>query len=185
MSKIISKVPFQLHQELVESINFTKTGFVLIGKLLYKLHENDNFTSAVGLGIDTWDDYISQPEIGLTRGEASRLMQIYEQFVLRLGLSEEEVSKIPVKNIHYLLPLVKDAPEEEADNIRALIEDAKNLSQKDFKERMWESKHESQDRSYEYLVMRRCVETGTLSRVHGIESTKIIEAFKIDETNRI
>lgn len=180
MSLTISS-PFELHQKLLESISFTKTGFVVIGKLLHNLKQKDNFLQAVGEGINTWDDYISQPEIGLSRGEASRLMQIYEEFVLRLGLSEEEVSKIPLKNIHYLLPLVKSASEEEADNIHALVDDAKNLSQRDFKERVWESKHEDQERTYEYLVMRKCIETGNMTKVHGITSTQIIEALKLDE----
>ncbi len=174
--------PFELHKRLLESISFTKTGFVLIGKLLYKLNSNSSFLEAVGEGINTWDDYISQPEIGLNRGEAQRLIQIYEQFVLRLGLSEEEVSKIPIKNIHYLLPLVKSATEEEADNIRALVDDATHLSQKDFKERLWDSKHEEEERTYEYLIMRKCIETGNMAKVHGITSTQIIEALKLDES---
>lgn len=179
MSLTTSKdTPFELHKKLLESISFTKTGFVVIGKLLYKLNSDDVFLSAVGEGINTWDDYISQPEIGLSRGEASRLIQIYEQFVLRLGLSEDEVSTIPIKNIHYLLPVIKNATEVNADDIRALIDDAKHLTQKDFKDRMYEAKHESPERTYEYLVMKRCNETGTLSRVHGVTSEEIIKQFK-------
>lgn len=174
MSLINSNTPFELHQQLLESISFTKTGFVLIGKLLYKLKSDSIFLRAVGEGINTWEDYISQPEIGLARGEASRLIQIYEQFVLRLGLSEEEVAKIPVKNIHYLLPMVKNATEEDSDDIRALVDDAIHLSQKDFKERVYESKHETDERTYEYLLMKRCNETGNLSRVHNVPQEEII-----------
>ena|SRR3990167_5733605 len=179
--KVSKLSPFELHQKLLESISFTKTGFVIIGKLLYILHQNDTFTNAVGEGINTWDDYISQPEIGLNRGEASRMIQIYEQFVLRLGIPEEEVAKIPLKNIHYLLPIIKGATEETADDINALIEDAKNLSQKDFRERVYESKNETQERTYEYLLMSRCLETGTLKRVHGYTSEQLKELLKIDE----
>lgn len=171
--------PFDLHGQLLESILFTKTGFVIIGKLLYKLKTDSVFLQAVGEGINTWEDYISQPEIGLARGEASRLIQIYEQFVLRLGLSEEEVSKIPVKNIHYLLPLVKGATEENADDIRALIDDATHLSQKDFKERVYESKNEIDNRTYEYLIMKKCIETGNMTKVHDISSEQIKESLNI------
>lgn len=182
MSLITSNLsPFELHQKLLESISFTKTGFVIIGKLLYTLQQNDNFASAVGEGINTWDDYITQPEIGLSRGESSRLIQIYEQFVLRLGLSEEDVARIPLKNIHYLLPLVKSSTEENADDIRALVDDATQLSQKDFRERVYESKHEDQSRTYEYMVMKRCNETGTLSRVHDITSEQIKLALNIND----
>ena len=171
--------PFQLHQKLLEVVSFTKTGFVIIGKLLYTLQQNDNFTEAVGEGINTWDDYISQPEIGITRGESSRLIQIYEQFVLRLGMSEDEVAKIPLKNIHYLLPIIKESTEENAEDIRALVDDATHLSQKDFKERVWESKNESQERTYEYLVFERCIETGSLKKVHNIKSEEIKNVFNL------
>lgn len=173
LSKFTNKqlTPFELHTELLESIAFTKTGFVIIGKLLYQLNTGSKFLKAVGEGINTWEDYIAQPEIGLARGEASRLMQIYEEFVLRLGLSEEEVAKIPVKNIHYLLPIVKG--KKTTKEMMSLIDDARHLSQKDFKERVYEAKHEIDERTYEYLVMKRCVETGNLSRVHGITSEKI------------
>jgi len=172
MSKELSNA-FILHQKLLESISFTKTGFVVIGKLLHHLYADSTFLQAVGEGINTWDDYISQPEICLARGEASRLIQIYEQFVLRLGLSEEDVAKIPLKNIHYLLPIVKGATEENADEIRELVEDARVLSQKDFKERVYEAKHEEQERTYEYLVMKRCHETGVLSKIHNIPQEAI------------
>lgn len=169
--------PHALHQRLLESIAFTKTGFVVIGKLLYELNKDDNFLDAVGEGIDTWDDYISQPEISLSRGEANRLMQIYEEFVLKIGLTETELSEIPVKNLHYILPMVKKGlPKEQLD---VLIDDARHLAQKDFKEKVYETKHDTDERTYEYMVMKRCIETGVLTKVHDITSEQIINNFAL------
>lgn len=169
--------PLELHEKLLESISYTKKGFIIIGKLLYELKNDNTFALAIGAGIDSWRDYLSQPEIGLTIGEASRLIQIYEEFVLRLGLSEDIVASIPIKNLHYLLPIAKQA--QTVEDMGGLVGDAQTLSQKDFKERLYEVKHYEDERTYGYLVMKRCIETGVLSRVHDISSEMLKRTFNL------
>jgi len=171
-----SLVPFNLHQQLVEVILHSKKSFVVMGKLLYELKNKSLFKKAVGDGIETWEDYIQQPEIGLSRGEADRLLQIYEQFVLRYGFDEDFVSGVPIKNLHYLLPLAKGDKDA---NMEELLSAAKELSQRDFRERVGEIKYET--RTYEYLVMKRCVETGSLSKVHDIDSEIIKQTFGLEK----
>lgn len=153
-----------------------------MGKVLYHLKKGDKFKKAVGMGADKWEDYLRQPEIALATGEASRLMQVYEQFILRLGYDEDTVSAVPVKNMHYLLPLVKKIKtKEEADE---LVADATILSQKDFKERIYDAKAlemgEAATRTFEYLIMRKTLETGTMDKVMDIDSDTIKRTFNLD-----
>lgn len=148
-----------------------------MGKLLYELKKG-GFKDAVGAGIDTWDDYIAQPEINLSKGEADRLVQIYEQFVCRFGLTEKQMSEIPIKNLHYLLPIVKRQRDSHDEGTLELIESASVLSQKDFKLRVGEIKYDG-NLTYEYMVMKRCNETGSLSKVHDISSKAIQDVFGI------
>lgn len=155
-----------------------KQNFVLMGKLLYSLKTDDSFQEAVGEGIDTWEDYIQQPEIGLSKGEANRLVQIYEHFIDRLGFTHEIVSEVPVKNLHYLLPIVKDM--DNVDEVGALLADATMLSQKDFKERLYDIKHEEDERTYGYLIMKKTVETGNMVKVHDISSEDIKSKFSLE-----
>jgi len=166
----VSSNSYSLHTQLVGLIDNSKRSFVAKGKLLHGLKTSGNFRDAVGDGIDTWDDYISQPEINLSRGEADRLIQIYETFVLRFEISEEELSEVPIKNLHYLLPLAKKSYDMDA--MQEMVESAKTLSQKDFKLRVGEIKYDGKV-TYEYLVMRRCIETGSLTKVWGISSDEI------------
>ncbi len=146
-----------------------------MGKLLYELKQSSKFKLAIGKGIDTWDDYIAQPEIQLSKGEAERLSQIYEYFVIQYGISEEELSEVPIKSLHYLLPIAKK--NEDKDDMKEMVLSASTLSQKDFKERIGELKY-GDDRTYEYLVMKRCIQTGTLTKVHDISSQDIKNSFK-------
>lgn len=167
--------PAEVHQQLVAAISNTKQSFVLVGKLLYEI--KPVFLSAVGEGIDTWDDYLAQPEIGLNRGEADRLLQLYDYFVLRLGIAPTVLAGIPIKNLHYLLPMAK----EDLEGAAALMDDAEHLSQKDFRERVAETRFDDGIRTYEYMVMKRCKETGTLNKVHNIESDVIRETFGLQD----
>ncbi len=173
-----------LHLMLVNVVSLSKRGFVAMGKILRELREKDKFQMAIGNGIDTWEEYLRQPEIGLSAGEANRLIQIYEEMVLRLGYSEETVANIPVKNAYYLLPLVKEMEtKEEADE---LVADATLLSQKDFRDRLWDRKVENEGafiKNFEYLLMRKTVETGTMERVHGITSEVIRETFNLETSS--
>lgn len=168
----------ELHQKLIQAINGSKFSFLLIGKLLYELQQDDLYTSAIGNGADDWDDYIAMPEIALSRGEASRLSQIYEHFIERMGYDENRLAQIPIKNLHYLLPIAKNIFSR--DELDPLVDDAENLSQKDFRLKLYENKHETDERTYTYLVMKRCNETNSISRVYGITSEDIVTKLNIE-----
>jgi len=166
----------QTHAELLEAIAMTKKSFVLMGQLLYKLRRNESYKTVVGEGADTWADYLSQPEIGLTKGEAGRLMSIYEVFCLNFGYSPEEIGDVPVKNMHYLLPVAKNM--EDREEVDGLLNDARQLKQSDFKERVYDFKtEETGERTYSFVVMRKCNETNNLQKVHGISNEDIKDAF--------
>lgn len=169
----------QLHQELARTVLGSKVQFIEVGKLLYELKQEDNFREAVGDGIDTWNAYLAQPEIGLSISEANRLISIYETFVLNYGYSEVEVAEVPIKNLHYLLPLAKSGEDKEI--VDELFQEATHLSQRDFKERVHEHKDDTGVRTYEFVVMKKCIETGTMRKVHAIPSELIKEAFSLDD----
>jgi len=176
-TELQSRGAYELHKTLVEIISYSRRSFVEIGKLLYELKERAKFLSAIGSGIDTWDDYISQPEIHLSRGEADRLMQIYDYFVLRNGISEDELSEAPIKSLHYLLPMAK---KENNLDMSEMVKSASTLSQKDFREVIGDI-HYGDVRTYEYLVMKRCAETGSLTKVHDITSEQIKNDYNLDD----
>lgn len=172
----------QLHQALASEVFSSKRGFVQVGKLLAELKRDDNFRSAIGDGIDTWNAYLAQPEIGLSISEANRYIQIYEQFIQRFGYSEEEVATVPLKNLQTLLPLAKSSTDSDSEEaIRSLFQDAAHLSQRDFKERIYEATTDTEIRHYEYLVMKKCVETGSMRKVHDLPSDLIKATFQLDD----
>ncbi len=173
--------PRSLHEYLLKIIHVAKSSVVLMGKTLYYLKSEDKFKEAVGRGADTWADYLRQPEIGLSTQEANRCIQIYELLVLKLGYEERTISEIPAKNLHYLLPLVKKMnSKDEADE---LVADATLLSQKDFRERVVEKKIDELGlrREYEYILIRKVVQTGTMEKLHDITSEILMQTFDLPQ----
>ena len=68
--------PLEDHQLLLKMVHHAKINFVQMGAVLKYLKEGDNFKLTTG-GIDTWEEYVRQPEISLSNGESNRLIQIY------------------------------------------------------------------------------------------------------------
>ena len=180
MSSLIQQAEqaHESHQRLVYLRTNAKKNFILQGRELFNLKQNNLYKKAIGEGLESWEDYLKQPELGLSKSEAERLIQIYEKFVLFLGYTEDEVSEIPVKALHYLLPVVKKGMDKE--KVAELVESAKSLSQNEFKEAFYDAKNESDDRTYSYLIMKKCNETGNMTKVHGVKSELIKSTFNLD-----
>ena len=170
-------IPFNTHNKLVELVSATKKSFVIMGRLLGRLKEEDNYLLTVGSGINSWQDYLAQPEVGLTVGEANRMIQIYDELIIRLGFSEDQVSDIGKKNLNTLLPIVKNM--ETIDEAEEIVADAIFLSTKDFKEKVYEVKHPEIDQTYEYILHKKSNETGNMSRVHEVTHEDIISKFNL------
>lgn len=170
--------PHQLYTTLVAKTSVMNYNFITLGKVLRDLKEGDRFKEAVG-DIDTWQHFVKQPEVGLTVGEANRLIELYTTFVLELGYSEEQLSSISLKNLKVLLPVAKQGVQ----NLDELLEQARTLSDKDFKDALIETSESLVEvpRTYKYVVMRVCNETKNMAKVHGIESGSISEVFNIIE----
>lgn len=163
------------YKELLKVLELGRLAGVMLGKCLYQLKANKDYQKAVGEGVDTWEDFLKMPEIGLEVREANRAMDIYEQFCVIRGYSTEMVAEAGTKNLHRLLPMIK-RDELDDKEIKGLLKDGANLPQKSFKERLHDVR--GGDRHYEFVLMRRCIETNNMQRVHDIESPTIIAVFE-------
>lgn len=144
--------------------------FTIGGSLAYA---RENYEEMVGEGITSWSDFLAQPEIGLTVREANGLIKLHD-WVNETGVNIKDVN----------LSSAKFAANKGLD-INGVEDDINMLSLKDFKERHYDvSKGEDNaPRTYTYLLMRKCNETNSLSRVYDEEAEKLLETIKdrIDE----
>lgn len=113
----------------------------------------------VGDGINTWHDFLAQPEVGISVREANEMIKLLEL---------ETAIGVPLTQLN--LATARFAASKGIYDYD-LIEDMKVLSIKDFKDRHYDTvvKEDNAPRTYKYMVMKRCVETGNLTRVYGDE----------------
>ncbi len=163
-----------LYKRLSENIEVIRAQGWEQGRYLYKLKKNNLFKKSIGEGIDRWEDFLKLPEINISPSEANRLIQIYEQFILIYNFPPEAIIGAPIKNIHYLLPVLKEG-KLDFDEASELLESAVLLTQKDFRDRLQEFKFPEKTLTYTYLIMKKCNETGNMTKVHGITSESVVE----------
>lgn len=171
--------PYELHEDLIAIVKKTKTNFIEQGRCLYLLRKNSMYREAIGDGgSDSWHEYLSQPEIGMSPTQANKLLHIYELFIKKLNYSEKEIIQIPVKTLNYLIKRQAEFERLGKDKQDEIIEQGKVLSFKDFKEAYFDQKSEESNevRTYEYIIMRKCHQTGNMTKVHeyGSDDIKIM-----------
>lgn len=153
--------------QIVQSVREYKQALWTMGMTLR--YAKDNYESLVGEGINTWASFLEQPEIGMTVREANSLVQLSEWANgIRVPFEDVNLStaRFCTKN---------GCPTE------GLEEDMSVLSLRDFKDRHYEVVNgEDAPRTYTYLVMKRCVETGNLTKVYGVEDLEAEIKEKID-----
>jgi hypothetical protein len=150
-------------KDLVLTIRNYRENEIALGRLL--LEAKSSYRDLVGEGINTWHDFIAQPEIALSTTEANFLLGIAETFFVI------DYMGMPKANAKLILKM-GEVDEE-------ILYAAKTLSIKDFRDRYYDLVTEEKgERTYSYLVMKKCNETGNLSKVHEVESEEVLSAFK-------
>lgn len=170
-----NKEGYEAHSKLASLVKKEKSNELGLAYYLYVLKRYDLWRHAVG-GIDRWEDYLKQPEINISTRKANQLIRIWNFFVVKN--SGYDISEIPIN----LLDMITRV--ESKEHIEELLEAARTLSQSDFKERYLDitkgSSEKDADRTYSYMVMRKCNETGNMAKVHEITSEDIIQKFNLN-----
>lgn len=129
-----------------------------------------NYKELIGEGVSSWADFLAQPEVGLTVREANSLIELAEWV---------EHTNLPLRELN--LATAKFCAQKGILD-PSLVPDMQTLSLKDFKDQHYESvKGVDAPRTYTYMVMKRCNETGNLSKVHGVEEQEIKSIVKEED----
>jgi len=164
----------ELHTEIESLVKSQFRSDIRLGEKLYVLKRDNLYKKAIGEGISTWGDYLRQPEISITPFRAAKLIRLYEHFILRIGYQPGDLDGVPT----YALDYISAKGLRDVVQIDTLLGDARVLSAKDFREK-YHDDVEQTERTYSYMVMRRCKETNNIEKVHDISSDIIKEKFNL------
>ena len=112
---------------------------------------------------ETFIDAIKSPEIGFTVSEVDSLIKISNLF---WGADRED---LPSHNIMKLMATKNISLD--------MLNSAKTLSLSDFKELVKDSETGTQNRTYKYEIVKRCIETNNISRVYGDELQEALKTI--------
>jgi hypothetical protein len=159
----------ELYKDVVEMQKTLRRLSSALGVMLKKLKYNNVWKKAIGDGVSTWRDFLGQPEISLTEHEARFLMSLGER-VAKYGNSAFDVQMNALKFVF--------KHEKDGENVvRELLAAAQVLPLKELKELRHDVKTDNAPRTYKYVVMKKCNETGNLSMVHTVKNEELVEHF--------
>lgn len=161
------------YKKLLEVLHLGRMAGALLGEQLFRLFANRAWQKAIGDEC-SWEEFLKMPEVALDKREATRAMEIYGEFCIKRGYSTEMLAEAGTKTLHYLLPMVKkgELPDEK---IGELLKAGASLPQRPFREHLHDAK--GGERHFEFVLMRRCIETNNLQKIHDYDTEKILTAF--------
>jgi len=117
-------IPQEIHNLLVMTKEELQKNFLKMGAFLKIIHDNRLYIELDSL---TWQEYLDNPEIDLSRSQAYKLMIVYEKWIEKWGYSPDEVSKVSIEKLYIASSQANDTNHEE------WFEKAKVLSRADLK----------------------------------------------------
>ena len=156
------------HIHLLESISEFKMSYLMLAEALNDAKEDEYWHTEIGEGVGGLSDYLSMPEIGLTVRECNEMVAVLD--LVRTHFSDT-YRNVPLATLKYMAKRGITDTE--------MVDAAQHLTIKDFKERNFDHTTEDKgERTYTYMVMKKCNETGNMTKVHGVESEEVLEALK-------
>lgn len=156
------------HEKFLTLCRKEKIRDIVLGGQLWVMKQFNTYRLATG--VTTWEEYLEQPEVNISKHRASKLIGLYIYFVEQLKLSPEEITDVPT----YALEYIRKADISDRATIQELFSDAVHLSRKDFREKFHDDVVQT-ERTYTYLLMKKCVETGTMTKVHDVPLSELFE----------
>lgn len=105
---------FSEYQKLIDLLKHQSILFLEIGKSFKDIRDQKLFKLIGDGGFETWDRFLSQPEIHIKPSTARFYIAIYEQYIQRLKIEESRASELGFSKLQKLLPIVREKSDIEA-----------------------------------------------------------------------
>lgn len=136
-----------LYEDLKRIQYAYKTIWFERARILKQIKDTRSYKYINGLGYLSWEEFCSDPIVGMSRVTANLHISLYEYYVEQLKLSEEQLSDIPIGRLTKIL----NSPDLTDEQRELSLVDAKLLSDRDFYKSMDERLGGKPDRPTLYL----------------------------------
>jgi len=111
------RLAFENSQKIIALKNNIEKDFMVLASLLIANHDNQYYKI---LGYDTWEEFLAIPEISISRSFAYKIMQVYRIWVIKYGVSQENLNIDNEKLFLASIQATKDNYEEWLERARVL-----------------------------------------------------------------
>jgi len=105
MSEIVFSDPQELHKRIVRLRDQAETTFLSLAEALYFMCESAGYTK---LGYPTFEAYLADPDVDISRRTAYMLKGIYETFVIRLEVQPLHLLEAGTSKLAMIRPVVDE-----------------------------------------------------------------------------
>jgi len=155
----------QIHSNIIETKKNLMGNFLKLAYLLKLAHDNRIFKK---LGYETWEQYLSTPEISVSVSTACRLINIWEQFVEKYKIETTELIGIDLSKLFEILPIIRGLKDKE--QVKDWLLKAKELGIQDLrtskKEFFGGVDTENCEHNFTCITYWRCEKCGLIERTN-------------------
>lgn len=141
-----------------ETINLKRTiqsAFLTLAERLYQIRSSEMWTANWA----SWADFLE--ELDVSEATASKLIRVYEVYVLQHAIDEEKLAKLGWDSLYSAIPLLQGSAKKPIE----VVEDFSQLRKADQREILRENKKGPCEHNWEDIHMRRCTACGKMERV--------------------
>ena len=149
-------IPIDFCNNTLQLKKTIESSFLVLGERLAKIRSERLWES----NWDSWAEYLM--EMKVTESTASRLISVYDKYVIEYKISEEKLANVGWSNLYEMIPLLKDKGS--ADE---MIDKTSLMRKEDIREEIRSARHEAHEHEWTDLHLRICKKCGKKERVYS------------------
>jgi len=146
------------YTRIIQAKKIVGLGAMSMGRELLECHDNKHWQE---LEYNSFPEFLASPEINISKGWASKLINTYRVWKVELEVAEERLAEIDVEALYLTTKVVNQANKEQ------WLENAKSLSRSDLKAELVDDKAGETHDCWEdtvYELLTKCAVCGKVVR---------------------
>lgn len=146
-----AKKAFAVEEKIKKGTGAIKQVWIALAGYLHDFYSERMWTA---LGYEKFEEWLGTPEIGLKRSQTYQLIEVYEELVVKRGVTQEELAELEMSKLAVVLPALRKGDAELED----VLSDCESLSRSELREKY------GQAVPAERIPLTECEECGKMCR---------------------
>ena len=99
-----AKKAFAVEQKIKKGTGAIKQVWIALAGHLHEFYTGQMWTA---LGHDKFESWLGSPDIGLQRSHTYQLIEVYEELVVKRGVSQEQLAELEMSKLAVVLPALR------------------------------------------------------------------------------